>query len=232
MSWVSLPKQRAALEFDGRRSTAGTRPMMTFINVLLPAPLAPTKHHQFSAPDVQGDALECHRPFRSDALISRTESRLIAVSQIRRDDRRIALDDARRPGGDDAAGAQYGDDIGNLHDQPDVMLDQQDGDPPVAWIRRISALSSSNLERIHAGGGFIEKQQARLARERARNLEPTLIAEGQLIGLHVPLARTCRRSRASRAPCRAPRRSAAADAKERRRIAEHSAIDAGVTSRS
>ena len=118
--------------------------------------------------------------------MSRTESRLIGFSQVRRDDRRIALDDARRPGGDDTPGAQYGDIVGNLHDQPDVMFHQQDGDPPVPDPSD-QAAQLVNFGRIHAGGGVVEKQKPGLAGERAGNLDTTLIAEAELQRLKGPL---------------------------------------------
>ena len=151
--------------------------------------------------------------------MSRTDSRLIAFSQVRRDDRRIALDDARRPAGDDAAGAQHGDVVGDLHDQPDVMLDQQDGDPLVPDPSD-QAAQLVNLGRIHAGGGFVEKQKPRFAGERAGDLETALIAEAS-----APAAASCRLAGNADEVEHLPRlvggrQLAGGQAKQRRRIAE------------
>ena len=84
---------------------------------------------------------------------------------------------------------------------------------------------------IYASRRLVQQKQTRLARECARDLQPPLIDERQLIGLHVQF-----RGHAHEVEHLAsfgPRRAfSAANAEELRGISEQSAIDAVVADRS
>ena len=69
---------------------------------------------------------------------------------------------------------------------------------------RMSSIRCINcvaLLRIEPGRGLIEQQQPRLARERARDLEPALLAVGQLRRARVRPGRRARGLRAARRRC-------------------------------
>ncbi len=70
----------------------------------------------------------------------------------------------------------------------------------------MNAVNSRGLLRVHAGGRLVEQQQLRVGGERARDLEPALVAVGQVAGQLVVPARQSRRRRAApRARSRASR---------------------------
>ena len=107
------------------------------------------------------------------------------------------------------------------------MFHQQDGDPPVPDPSD-QAAQLVNFGRIHAGGGFVEKQKPRLAGERAGNLDTTLIAEAELQRLKVPLGGNA--DEVEKPPrLVGGRQLAGGQAKQRRRIAEDPSINPGVT---
>ena len=66
------------------------------------------------------------------------------------------------------------------------------------------------LARVHAGGGLVEQQQLRIARERARDLEPALEAVGEVARVRARRRARGRRSAAVRARARATARSSRA----------------------
>ena len=107
------------------------------------------------------------------------------------------------------------------------MLYQQDGDPSVSDPCD-QASQIVDLGTVHPGGGFIEKHKPRLAGERARNLNTTLIAEGELQRLYVPLHGDADKvEKLPRFLGGCP--LAARYSKQRRRIAHDSPIDRSVT---
>jgi hypothetical protein len=76
---------------------------------------------------------------------------------------------------------QHDDAVGDAHDHPDVVLHEQDGEPPVAEIpderhQRVC------LPGAHAGRRLVEEEDARLDREGAGQLEPLLVAVGEIPG--------------------------------------------------
>ena len=84
---------------------------------------------------------------------------------------------------------------------------------PLSRSERISAMPSRKLGRIEAGEPFVEQQQVRLERERARELEPLLVDVGELRRRR---GRPCRRGRRARAaPARRPRASRAGQRRAR-----------------
>src|SRR5262245_21086871 len=115
MSWVS----RASSERPSNSTspwTSGTRRMIAFIRVLLPAPLPPTSVTSSPGP-TSSETLSSATTFPYDTVTLRMESKLIAVPQIGGYYRRIALDLLRRSGRDDGSRAEHGDLVGNAHHQ-------------------------------------------------------------------------------------------------------------------
>ena len=99
-------------------------------------------------------------------------------AEIGFDDTGIVLHDIRTVAGDDLAVIEHGDRIGQRHDQIDMVFDQQDrdaqpGNPADHGFEIVDLL------RRQSGGGFVEQQQARLASQRTRDLEPALQSERQ-----------------------------------------------------
>ena len=61
------------------------------------------------------------------------------------------------------------------------MLDDEDGDPVLA--DRFQELAQVLLlGGVHAGGGLVQREEARLGGERARDLEAALVAVGEVLG--------------------------------------------------
>ena len=107
--------------------------------------------------------------------------------------------------------------VADVHHQPDVVLDEEDR---VALRRDLpdERRHRLDLDRVHPGGRLVEQEQLRLGGERAGDLDPPLLAVGEV--LH-PLAHGGRRARPARgAPPRArgppaPRRAAAGSPRSR-----------------
>ena len=99
-------------------------------------------------------------------------------AEVGLDDFRVLPHIVRRAVGDALAVVEHGDPVAQAHHQFDVVLDQQDGDACVAdaadAVDQVLPLGG-----VHAGGGFVEKQQTRLGRERPGDLDQALLAVGQ-----------------------------------------------------
>ena len=108
----------------------------------------------------------------------------------------------RRALGDLLAVVEHQHAVADAHHQLHVVLDQQDRDAVVADAS-ISLPSATRLGGVHAGRRLVEREQLRLGGERARDLQPALVAVGQAAGGIVGARGGCRRSRA--APARAAR---------------------------
>ena len=50
---------------------------------------------------------------------------------------------------------------------------------PSPRMRSSRRFNSARLGRVHAGGGLVEREQLRLGRQRARDLETPLVAVGE-----------------------------------------------------
>ena len=70
-------------------------------------------------------------------------------------------------------------DLADPHDDFHVVLDEQDRDLELVAQPADEAHQVERLLRVHAGGGFVEQQQLRPGRQRARDLQPALAAVGQ-----------------------------------------------------
>ena len=104
------------------------------------------------------------------------------ASEIGLDDARILLDLLRRPLGDLAAVVEDGDLLGDAHDHPHLVLDEQDRDAQVAAQLAEEVGHLERLGRVHPGGRFVEQEQAWLVGQGAGDLQPALVAVRQLHG--------------------------------------------------
>ena len=96
--------------------------------------------------------------------------------------RRIILHFGGSAGGDHAPVVQHGDVIGDGHHHVHVVLDQDDRDAAVRQ-QADQRLEVLDLAMREAGRRLVEQQQPRLERERPRDLEAALVAEGQIARL-------------------------------------------------
>ena len=77
--------------------------------------------------------------------------------------------------GDLLAVVEHGEPVAQAHHQLHVVLDQQDGAAVLADL--VDQLAQHQLlARVHAGGGFVERDQLGVGRQCARDLEPALVA--------------------------------------------------------
>src|SRR5713101_260909 len=105
----------------------------------------------------------------------------IFLPEIGLDDPTVGGDGAGRTLGDLLAERQHHDAVGERHDRPHVVLDEQHGhsaradgaDEPDHGV---------DLGRVEPGHDFVEQQQSRLRGERASQLEPLAIGERQSRG--------------------------------------------------
>ena len=86
---------------------------------------------------------------------------------------------------DGDAVVEHGDVLADVHHQAHVVLDEQDRHAEALAQRLDQPAHRLLLGRVHACHRLVEQQQARLGRQRARDLEPALIAVGQALGLLV-----------------------------------------------
>src|SRR5712664_2979132 len=100
-------------------------------------------------------------------------------AEIGRDHRRIAPDLVGRSVSDLAAVIEDDDMAREPHDDPDVVLDQDDGRPELAIDVGDEPAHLPLLPMVHAGHRLVEQQQLRLSGERPREVDPLLHAIGQ-----------------------------------------------------
>ena len=86
--------------------------------------------------------------------------------------------------GDHLAVVEHRDAVGHGHDHVDMMLDQDDGHAAIGEAAD-QLHQVLDLAMRQAGGGLVEQQQLRPQRQRARDLEAPLVAEGQVARLLV-----------------------------------------------
>ncbi len=111
-----------------------------------------------------------------------------ASPQVGLDDLRIALDLRRRAFGDLVPVVEHGHLVGDAHDYFHVVLDEQNGQVEIATQAVDEAGHLRRLLRIHPRGWLVEEEQLGLAGQGARDLEPALVAIGEILGGHRALA--------------------------------------------
>src|SRR5437870_943492 len=104
------------------------------------------------------------------------------VAQIGFDHRGVTLDVRGRAQRDELAEVQHRDAIAKVHDERHVVLDQEDGEAEARANATNEPAQAPLLPAIHAGGGLVEQKQLGLQRQGARDLEPALVAVGEVAG--------------------------------------------------
>ena len=84
--------------------------------------------------------------------------------------------------GDLGAVVEHHDVVGDGHDHRHVVLDQQDRGPVVLADQPSRVFSQQRLARVEARGRLVEAQQHRIGAHGADDLEPPLVAVGQIAG--------------------------------------------------
>ena len=95
---------------------------------------------------------------------------------------RVGPDLLRRALGDLLAVVEDGDPLADAHHHLHVVLDQQDGQLELVAQPLMSRVICARLAGVHAGRRLVQQEQLRLAGQRARQLEPALVAVGQVLG--------------------------------------------------
>ena len=95
------------------------------------------------------------------------------------------------------------DPLGDAHDHLHVVLDEEHGHALLVADLLDERRELGGLLRVHARGRLVEEEELRVRRERARDLEPPLIAVRERAGALLVPARQAAVDRGARAPCRA-----------------------------
>ena len=82
--------------------------------------------------------------------------------------------------GDDLAVVEDGDPVADAHDHPHVVLDEQDRQAELAPEAPDEVGHLARLAAVHAGGRLVEEQELGPGRQGAGDLEPALVAVGQV----------------------------------------------------
>src|SRR5262245_43820992 len=138
------------------------RPTKAFKVVVFPAPLAPIS--------VTTSPLRTSRSMPFTALIPPYETvtpltSSKCASQVGRDDRGVAPDLVGCALGNLPSVVEYGDPVAQAHDEPDIVLDQEERRAVGAnFLEKTRQLH--RLGGVHSRGGLVEGEQPRLGRER------------------------------------------------------------------
>ena len=127
-------------------------------------------------------------------------SRGRSLAQVGLDHPGVSADLVRGALGDLLAVVEHRDPVADAHDHPHVVLDEQDRDAQLPADAGDEVGHLAGLDRVHAGRRLVEQQEARLAGERAGDLQAALVAVGQVARHLALVARRARRSPASSVP--------------------------------
>src|SRR5712691_1677591 len=108
--------------------------------------------------------------------------RSTAPSQVSLDHARIGLDLSRRALGDLLAVVEHGDAVRHPHHDAHVVLDEEHAEWELGDEAPEQGYEGAGLGLGHAGGRLVQQQERRLGRQRARDLQPSLITIGQIAG--------------------------------------------------
>src|SRR6478609_7218690 len=161
---------------------SGLIPEIARMVVVLPAPLAPIR--VTSSPSSTDNEMPCSASIRPYAtFMSLISSRgIVGHPQVGGDNRGVVADLGRQTFGDLLAELQYHDPVGHPHHQPHVVLDQQHR-VPVRPDLADQILQRGLLGRVEPGGRLVQAQQFRFGGQRPGDLQPALVAVGQIPGL-------------------------------------------------
>src|SRR2546422_9610250 len=171
----SLPSSRMVPALIGRR------PAIALMSVVLPAPFGPTTVTRSRGRTLSDTS---QTATASPWATSRCSTSSIGLSEIRPHDLRVAHDLARKSFGNDLPVAQHHHAIGEVEDGPHDVLDEYD--------RRAAVANPANepegvghLRRGQTREYLVQQHQARLGRERARQIEELPLEQVQLVGQRV-----------------------------------------------
>src|SRR6266540_1124283 len=102
-------------------------------------------------------------------------------SQVRSDDVGMAQHLGRHPVRDLLAEVDDGDPVGHLLDEPHVVLDEEDREPVRAPQPLQELDEALLLDGVEPGGGLVEEQELRVARQRPGDLDQPLVAIGEVL---------------------------------------------------
>src|ERR671917_718581 len=103
-------------------------------------------------------------------------------------DARVLAHLARRALGDLLAVIQHGYPVGDAHDHPHLVLDEEDGDPPLLPQPPDELREARGLLRVHPRRRLVEEEQLGLRGQGARYLEAPLIPVREVLGEGFTLA--------------------------------------------
>src|SRR6266540_4799930 len=155
-------------------------PEMARIVDVFPAPFAPIS--ATISPSSTCRLMPCNASILPyDRCTSVSSSSIFGHPQVRGDHLGIVGHLGRRSLGDLLAELQNHDPVGDTHDQPHVVLDEQHGVAPVPNL--LDQLEQILLlHRVEARRRLVQADQLRLGRQRARDLQPPLIPVRQVTG--------------------------------------------------
>src|SRR5262245_20688188 len=167
-------------------SRGARSPEMARSVVVLPAPLLPSRATTSPSPTRKVTPFKA-RISPSDTWRFRTSSTLglrarcpLAAAEIGFDDAGVLLDVGGAPLGNLLPVVEHGDVVGDLHDHAHVVLDEEDGEAEVAHQLAQESHETARFSLGHARGGLVEEEERGLRSESAADLEPALIAVGQV----------------------------------------------------
>src|SRR5436190_488659 len=116
-------------------------------------------------------------------------SDIAALAEVGGDDGGIGPHGGRWPVGDDPAVIQDLDAVAQVHDQRDVMRDEDDRDALLVPDAPDQAQEVLRLDGVHAGVRLVEEHDIRLRRHGASDLQAALVAVGQVSGEPIAVLR-------------------------------------------
>src|SRR6266511_2439926 len=163
-----------------RPDATGRMPEIARIVVDLPAPFAPIR--ATTSPSSTWRLMPCRARIRPYSRVMLSISSSIGRHpQVSGDHLRVVADLRGRTLGDLLAELQHDDTLRHTHDQPHVVLDEQDRDTGLADLPD-QLEQALLLGRVEPGGRFVQAEQDRLGRQRPRDLEAALLTVRQVAG--------------------------------------------------
>ena len=161
-------------------ATGGTRPTIAESVVVLPAPFGPTSADDLAVADLERDAVQRGDAARSGRRGRRSRASTHAHAVARGRPRSPLGRRAPPPASPIAIVSPWSSTwmrSQRPHDHAHVVLDHEHAAAEsLAAARRSPSTQLVALGLVEAGGGLVEEQEARLHGERARDLQPALLA--------------------------------------------------------
>ena len=154
--------------------------------VVLPGPVRADQRDDLGFLDLDRDVGHGLDPSIVDGHVDAAQARpsvpLIRHPQVSGDDSRVVADLGGQALGDLLAELQHHDPVGHTHDQPHVVLDQQHRVAVVADLAD-EPHELVLLRRVEARRRLVQAEQLRLGGQRPGDLQPALVAVGQVLRL-------------------------------------------------